>query len=253
MVTLLHHPNANRTLRTADGVLHYRLERSHRRRSVGLLVSEKGLVVRAPAAAALSAVESVLHIRWQWVLRKLRYWQQAPMLAPALDSRHWIDGGMVQFRGEECRLVCNAQLRIRDEGIREGALYLRTDAGKHFACQQRVERWLQQQARQILQQRLAHFAPQVGVQYARVRLSSAKTRWGSAGSTGTISLHWRLVQLPPALLDYVVVHELCHLHEMNHSPRFWAHVQRVLPDYQAARTALRAFGACLRGAAAAGA
>lgn len=251
-MTLLHHPDANRTLHTPDGALHYRLERSRRRRSVGLLVSEQGLVVRAPSAAALPAVESVLHTRWQWVLRKLRYWQQAGALAPALNSAHWTDGGMVQLRGEAYRLVCRAQLPARDEGIRDGVLYLRADADSDTACRQRTEHWLRRQARQLLHERLAHFAPLVGVQHARMRLSSARTRWGSAGSTGTISLNWRLVQLPPALLDYVAVHELCHLHEMNHSPRFWAHVQRVLPDYQASRTALRAFGGCLRSGTAGG-
>ena len=72
----------------------------------------------------------------------------------------------------------------------------------------------------------------------RLSLSSAATRWGSANANGAIRLHWRLIQLPLPTIDYVVAHELAHLREMNHSPRFWAVVRSVVPDYRAARRQL---------------
>jgi predicted metal-dependent hydrolase len=95
------------------------------------------------------------------------------------------------------------------------------------------------QARAMLAERVAYYSPQLGVQPARLRLSTARTRWGSASSRGTIALNWRLVLLPPALCDYVVVHELAHLREMNHGPAFWALVRAVLPDVEQRRAALR--------------
>ncbi|MDM7463197.1 M48 family metallopeptidase [Tepidimonas taiwanensis] len=95
-----------------------------------------------------------------------------------------------------------------------------------------------EQARQRFAERVAHYAPLLGVAPARLRVSDARTRWGSASSRGTIALNWRLVCLPPALLDYVVVHELAHLREMNHGPAFWALVAAVLPDYAQRRAAL---------------
>lgn len=98
---------------------------------------------------------------------------------------------------------------------------------------------LLQQARRDLTERVAHWAPRLQVQPARLRLSSARTRWGSASSRGTISLNWRLLILPEPLRDYVVVHELAHLREMHHGPAFWALVASVLPDHAARRAALR--------------
>ena len=103
--------------------------------------------------------------------------------------------------------------------------------------------WMQQQAQAIFTERMNHYAPLLGVHWRTLSLSQANTRWGSASSNGTIRLHWRLVQMPPELLDYVVVHELAHLREMNHSARFWALVEQILPDYkqrqlQLKRTAL---------------
>ncbi len=95
------------------------------------------------------------------------------------------------------------------------------------------------QARALLAARVAHFAPQLGVQPRALRLSSARTRWGSASTRGTIALNWRLAFVPAALADYVVVHELAHLREMHHGPAFWALVAQVLPDYAERRAALR--------------
>jgi len=102
-----------------------------------------------------------------------------------------------------------------------------------------VQAWMQQQARHWFDARLRHYAPLLGVQWRKLRLSSARTRWGSASSNGTISLHWRLMQHEPCVIDYVVVHELAHLRHMNHSAQFWATVASVLPGWQAQRHALR--------------
>ncbi|MDO4795828.1 MAG: SprT family zinc-dependent metalloprotease [Brachymonas sp.] len=92
--------------------------------------------------------------------------------------------------------------------------------------------WMQMQAQAVFTERMAHYAPMLGVQWRALKLSQASTRWGSASSNGSIRLHWRLIQMPPELLDYVVVHELAHLREMNHSVRFWALVAQILPDYR---------------------
>lgn len=92
--------------------------------------------------------------------------------------------------------------------------------------------WMQLQAQAVFTERMTHYAPMLGVQWRALKLSQANTRWGSASSNGTIRLHWRLMQMPPEVLDYVVVHELAHLREMNHSARFWALVEQILPDYR---------------------
>jgi predicted metal-dependent hydrolase len=102
-----------------------------------------------------------------------------------------------------------------------------------------VQSWLQREARRVFAERAAHFAERLGVRVKRLSLSSAATRWGSANADGSVRLHWRLIQHPRATIDYVVAHELAHLREMNHSLRFWAIVESVVPDYRDVRRSLR--------------
>jgi predicted metal-dependent hydrolase len=96
-----------------------------------------------------------------------------------------------------------------------------------------------EQIHQQLNARVAYYAAQLGVVTPVVRLSKAKTRWGSCNHLGVIRLNWQLAKLSSELVDYVVAHEVAHLVEMNHSPRFWAVVERLYPDYRAARDRLR--------------
>jgi len=102
-----------------------------------------------------------------------------------------------------------------------------------------VQAWLMRQAKALFVERLDHFAPQLGVQWQRVSLSSAATRWGSASANGAIRLNWRLVHHKRDVIDYVVAHELSHLRVMDHSPRFWETVQSVMPDYAQRRRVLK--------------
>ena len=102
-----------------------------------------------------------------------------------------------------------------------------------------VQAWLMRDARRHFTTRLDHFGPLLGVRWASLRLSSANTRWGSAKADGSIRLNWRLLHYRPAIIDYVVAHELAHLRVMDHSPRFWDTVATVVPDYAQLRSHLR--------------
>jgi predicted metal-dependent hydrolase len=86
---------------------------------------------------------------------------------------------------------------------------------------------------------MAHFAALLDVRWTRLGLTSARTRWGSASTTGAVRLNWRLMHMRPALVDYVIAHELAHLRVMDHSPRFWAVVATVVPEHRALRRELR--------------
>ena len=97
-------------------------------------------------------------------------------------------------------------------------------------------------ARRRITERAAYFAEKMGVDYGRIAIKAAKTRWGSCSARGNLNFHWKLILMPPAILDYVVVHELAHRIEMNHSPRFWAQVERILPDYRERRRWLKENG-----------
>lgn len=106
-------------------------------------------------------------------------------------------------------------------------------------------RALAQQALQVIPGRVAYFAPLVGVSYGRITIRNQRSRWGSCSSQGNLNFNCLLMLAPPDVLDYVVVHELCHRKEMNHSSRFWAEVARILPGYKAQTAWLKNHGRAL--------
>lgn len=107
---------------------------------------------------------------------------------------------------------------------------MRQQAGIHLDAAQEKE--LRERAKSVLAQRTAYFARQVGVTYGRITVRDQKTRWGSCSQTGNLNFNFRLILAPSEVLDYVVVHELCHRRQMNHSAQFWQEVAQVLPDYR---------------------
>ena len=177
-----------------------------------------------------------------------------------LDPRHAFGGVGAELKGGMAGSVTHGQLGSLPRGGVAGAV-LNADADAtnltlagvprltlhvalpHHATPEQirdaVQAWLMRQARRIFTQRLDHFALTLGVQWRKLSLSSAGTRWGSASADGSIRLNWRLVHFKQAVIDYVVVHELSHLRVMDHSPRFWDTVRSVVPDYALLRGQLK--------------
>lgn len=222
--------------RLGDTLINYRVKRSSRRRRISLTVDEQGLRVGAPLQASDRAIDAMLRQHTAWVLGKLAEWQTRRP-----PPRHWCDGDTLMLQGQALRLTfasgpLDIQLRHDRIMVSPGL------AGNADAIRATVTGWLRQQALRCFGERVAHFHPLLEVAAPQIRLSNARTRWGSCHVNGRIRLNWRLIQLPVHLVDYVVVHELAHLVEMNHSPRFWAAVARQIPDYRACRSEIRTEG-----------
>ncbi|MBQ9248780.1 MAG: M48 family metallopeptidase [Oscillospiraceae bacterium] len=131
-----------------------------------------------------------------------------------------------------------------EERLQEAARYQASHPQAETLSEEELQQLVKEARRQITQ-RAETFAPLVGVEYERIAIRKQRTKWGSCSSKGNLNFNCLLVLAPPEVLDYVVVHELCHRKEMNHSPRFWAEVRRVLPDYEDARRWLRENGGAL--------
>ena len=209
----------------------YHLRRS-RRRTIGLAIDQRGLRVGAPLQARLGDIEALIREHGQWVLDKLADWRSRPT-----PERLAVSEGVVIFAlGEALTVTVTPGSRQR---------WLSSDQKLHLfvppAVEARVvlEKALRDKARRVFAERLARYAPQIGVPAPPLRLSAARTRWGSCSQHGGISLNWRLILMPLPVVDYVVAHELAHLKEMNHSPAFWSVVQQLCPDWQARRLELR--------------
>ena len=232
------HATANRHAVLQGVTVSYRFERS-RRKSIGFTVGPEGLVVRAPGWVPLREVDAAVQEKAAWILAKLQQMRERARqpVAPALD---WVHGADLPYLGGTVRLCVLAQGQITDVPDGVTALPLSLPPGASATqVREAAEAWLRKKARQLFEARLAHFAPQLGVQWRRLSLSSARTRWGSARADGHIRLNWRLIHLPLAQIDYVVVHELAHLRVMDHSPRFWDTVGEVMPDWRERRRQLR--------------
>lgn len=247
---VLDHPQANRDIALLGQRVRYAFRRG-KRRTIGFVVGPEGLSVSAPRWVGVQEVEAALHEKAAWILRKL---QEQRERNQRLDAARivWADGAEVPYLGRTVRVQLDAS-RVAAPG---GALLEvpeDTQAGAHSilwvglppqALPERirdaVHSWWQRQARRLFEQRCTLYAPQLGVRVHRLSLSSAQTRWGSATADGFVRLNWRLIQFPLSTIDYVVVHELAHLREMNHSAAFWEVVRSVLPAYEQAQAPLKA-------------
>jgi predicted metal-dependent hydrolase len=215
----------------------YRLQQDARRRRLSITVDERGLRAGAPRSATRTEIESFIHMHGAWVLNKL------DDIARASVPRHLSlrDGTRLPLLGEEIALRVipgtNRHRWVAD------TLVLEARPGADLAPIAR--RALQKRALSHFAARLNHFAPQLGVTVPAIGLSAARTRWGSCSSRSGIRLNWRLIHLPPHLGDYVAIHELAHLREMNHSPRFWALVASLYPGWKTARAELKAAAPCI--------
>jgi len=233
------HPQASCEVVLGHAVVAYALQRA-RRRSIGFTVGADGLSVRAPTWVTLAAVDAALREKSAWVLRKLG---EARERQQRLEHARivWQDGAVLPYLGAPLRVVLDpcesvaGALRAAGEGAARQLHIGLPGVARPEQIRDAVQAWLMRGARQHFTERLDHFAPQLDVRWTRLRLSSAQTRWGSARADGSICLNWRLLHYTPAVIDYVVAHELAHLRVMDHSPRFWDTVRTVVPDYAALR------------------
>jgi predicted metal-dependent hydrolase len=177
----------------------------------------------------------VLQDKARWVVEKLDGWQQRK---PA--ETHWTDGAAIAFLGEEITLRVQQSLFAAPAQKHGKELWLFV-ADSHEArhIEQTVSQWYRHEAEQLFALRVAHYAALLNVAPRTIKLSTAKTQWGCCTARGTVRLNLQLIKLPLRLIDYVVVHELAHLREMNHSAAFWQIVESVCPDYAKLRRNLK--------------
>lgn len=218
--------------------LEYRIRASDRRRTLGLQLAADGtLTVATPQLLPLSVIREFVAGRRAWVAAKralLAATRPAPLTLESGAALPFLGTGLVLEVVEHDALHC-----------RREAGRLRVAAPDRAGVRRALEHWYRQEAARHFGERVALFAPQVGAAPGRISVRAQRSRWGSCSRRGTISLNWRLMQAPGEIVDYVIVHELCHLRVPNHSPRFWAEVARLLPDWRARRAALHRFGRSL--------
>lgn len=219
----------------------YRLTRT-RRRSIGMEIGLAGLTVRAPRWVPLREVDTVLAARADWILQSLRRWHGRRR---EVLPRNWVPGATILYLGQPLALDL---LPARDKAIATDLFTFRIrhpapDDGRAIA--NFVGGWLKAETLRAFAPEVGTLATRLGVPPPPVKISNARSQWGSCTRAGVVRLNRRLVHLPPSLARYIVAHEVAHLAEMNHSPRFWARVEALYPGHALARRALDEWTAVL--------
>jgi predicted metal-dependent hydrolase len=216
-----------RQLQLAGGILSYHLVRA-KRRTIALFVDGDGIEARAPRHATIAAIEAFIREKERWIRRRLAEPRRRPLV--------WEAGARLPWLGRTVTLA----LRDGEIGVWFSEDRLEFGLADGASLRERALDWMRGQALEFFRERVAELARLHGLRVLVVGLSNAQTRWGSCGSNGRILLSWRLMMLPPHLIDYVAAHELAHVRELNHSPRFWSIVELLYPDHRAARRELNA-------------
>lgn len=208
------------------------LRRSARARRLSLRVSriDGRVTLTLPARMPLREGIAFAESRADWLRGHLA--RVGAAVSPVL-------GGTIPFEGRDLPLIAAP---VRRAAFRDGALLLPDDPDRVAA---RVAAFLKTQARDRLAQASDRYAAQLGRTYRRLTLRDVRSRWGSCSSQGDLMYSWRLIMAPPAVLDYVAAHEIAHLQRMDHSPAFWAVVDRLFPDHAVCRRWLRDHGESL--------
>ena len=242
------HPRASRRIALATCDVAYAFRRA-KRRTIGMVIGPDGLEVSAPRWVTVGEIESTLHEKADWIVRKLVEMQEHQRRLGEARIQ-WRDGVVLRYLGASLQVVLDSSVALKKNSAQLETLGSESPASfvlriglpitaSPEQIRDATQAWLMRSAKELFAERLDYFAPRLGVAWKRLSLSSASTRWGTASADGAIRLNWRLIHHKLDVIDYVVAHELSHLKVMDHSPQFWDTVKSVMPDYPERRRVLR--------------
>lgn len=212
--------------------LEYNLKRTGRR-TISIMIKNTGqIIVACPIKTPLAYIEKLLYEKEGWIVQKLAEIREKPV---AGIEKSFDNGEVFYYLGRpyNLKIVENSITKKPKVIFEEKRMVLEIpgiadrDNIKSF-----LKGWYISKARELLEQRISLYSPAVEVSPKRVAIRGQKTRWGSCSTKGNINLNWKLIMSPLKVIDYVVIHELCHMREMNHSEKFWKNVQSIMPDYK---------------------
>jgi predicted metal-dependent hydrolase len=238
-------PHPVYTVRLQGQTVEYTIRRSPRAKHIRITISaHEGVVVTFPARMRRYVnPDDFLREKQEWVLKHLT------KLTPATRAAELTSGSRVSIYGNEYTVsILNCSVRRPEIELAGSELRVALPHGYTGEVKDAVKGWIRQQAVPVIQREAERMAPLIGVQYKRLTIRDQRTKWGSCSRSGNLSFNWRLILFPPDVLRYVVIHELCHLKQFNHSPRFWQLVKQFDPSYEKAIDWLKSNGVQIEGA-----
>ena len=202
------------------------------------------VIVRAPAALSDERIEDIIQSKRYWIYKTLAEWRD---LNATRVLREYRNGEGFLYLGRSYRLSLVAN---QDEPLllRNGRFCLRrglVDQGEVAAAKSAFHDYFIERGHERITQRVHYYAPKVGVTPGDIDVRELGHRWASCSSKGSLAFHWKCMMAPPTIIDYIVVHELCHVHRMDHTHAFWNEIDKVIPDYQERKEWLKKNGAAM--------
>jgi predicted metal-dependent hydrolase len=222
--------------------LDFEVQPSGSRRSIGITVDRDGsLIVNTPYGCKEVELAAFAHEKRMWVYKKLA---EKDLLLSQRPTKEFVSGEGFAYLGRSHRLLLakDGQASVK---LQRGRLVMRRDVATSGGGARAMIEWYRTRALRWLSRRVEPWARRMGVSPSVIDVRDLGYRWGSLGRNARINFHWAIIQLPPTLVDYVIVHELAHVHEPNHTPDFWLRVERALPTFQAAKLDLARVGSGL--------
>ena len=227
-------------------IILYSIRKSARAKYDSITVGSDGVKVVAPRGVSDDRIIAVVENKREWIFNKVEGLKlQNKQLR---TERELVSGVKLPFQGKDFTLGVSEYDGRYTRVTIEGELFV-VYINKNLPLNKRqeeirrgLERWYVIQAKEIFHNRLEVYRDKLGLNFNQVRLKNQKTRWGSCSSKGNVNLNWRLVMSPTFVMDYVIVHELCHLKFMNHSHEFWQLLESLIPDYKVRKLWLKKHG-----------
>ncbi len=222
----------------------YTVVRNSRAYKVWLRIDdEKGLVVVIPKGRKISAIPKIIRTHKDWVITALKRREERMKNAPPPLGTSKV----VVYRGRKVDLkIKNVACPNPKVKLENNSINVIMPKDSEYSVKEVLSEWLKERALLFFSRRVEYFAGKLRLKYGCINVKDQKTRWGSCSSRGTLSFNWRLLFAPPEILDYVVVHEVCHLKYHDHSDRFWHLVSTIFPNFQKSRLWLKENGLSLK-------
>ncbi len=236
----------------SETTLPYSVRRSARAKRTRIVVSADKIEVVAPPEISERKIKAFVDAQQAWILDALKRVVSRTHTVTGLAPTHYAEGAVIPYQGRHLPLIVkpssakSTRLQLLPEN--QFVVYLpvsmaETESSQHIKVA--LERWMKHQAKQHALQMIAKHASQFSLHPRSLRIKTQKSRWGSCGPKNDINLNWLLMLAPPVVMEYVVIHELCHIQHKNHSRDFWALVAAHMPDYLQHRRWLKQHGASL--------
>lgn len=217
-----------------------------KRKSVGIRLNEDGaIMVRAPKGIPKKQVEEILYKKISWIVKNRDALQKSK--TEQMD-KEYTTGSYLYYKGKDYVLHLVPVNRKKDETVmlKEGReIYVFAVSKEKEYIKSLLEQWYRKEAKAEIVKKVEHYIQYYKAEYCSIKIKSMKTRWGSCSSKRNLNFNWKIIMAPEEVIDYLVVHELAHLIEMNHSQRFYAQIEKVLPNYKMLRQWLKTNGSSL--------